>query len=1134
MVELTNKKQNIVEISKEIIKLSKDSNFSRIFDDPRACSLNLWVLQISESNKNYNKILYGLIIPSTMPSISEDLEKWFPGREEKFKNLKSERDSYKYRIHKLTYYSCGSKILEIITELCKGYSLGESCVHLGLEIPTKPFNEIRLSNSLKEIEEYFIVRPTIFLETEGSIEIFIDSRKPLKSPLNNSSAFSASLFLLNKMTLFVNNKNQVLDNVNELLKKCLLYLKDDTGLDFDLSDSPRIGNIEFLSFPATDDYELPLILFKTVKEDDTNTLKMPKKHVNKVEVKIMDDGSLLNNYILLRCRLRNNEEIIFDNCKEIVIDRKEISTNFEAKEAISQILITAWKRESEEDQWEIFYEHSKTVLREISTRSGIIGLHGPIKSQFLERIGKSKKPKMENRVKKAESFKRVDYFRSKISSYESDPWVPTSQEMCTLTKNLFPKDSKGHFFQKGWYEDEHGKLSFMEWFNSITNDFKANKIIIVDPYFDYFGVELISRLESTNIEYTVITMLINGDSDQRINSLKNSLKQLKLILASLNFKLLALKSKKKLFHDRYILIFDENKTIKGYHLSNSIQKATENYPLLITPIPEDTIVKVEEYVDELLKENKKSKFEIIDLYPLSTETQSRIGIGFLHKINVINSVPYSNLFFSILLQKNIIYLYNPLLKFYLSKIGLIDEKSFILSKQVCSNLDDLVKNITIIKYLKFEKFWLAFGEWLARTPPETEDYVLEILKKRKNKDLAIKLSKFILNISKNEYVKELFKDQENIANQTIFYLVAEVNFIKSLENSENIFQTNLKVRGPTLWSIQYATLTLAHLNLELLFKTVDDLLIKLKKLNNESSQFNVQSIVLKNIMSEMIYILNKKELLPIFLKNELPIFRALGSQSIIESFGILKEEELRKRFNILRKLDKIENILVLAKWIWNLRQSRTKSPNHFIPLLNDEIMDLWTSSISYDDLISINTGLNGPGEVLWSAHTTNSLFIPLIDQGKLSINDIAKLWLNILLKKLEDAKKEGSSITFIDSDVQFTETCGWSIAFMDKNDDYLKKFENLKNYYERIAFIKTFSRSIDFSSWINAVKCLLWIQCLFYCARLYKEDVKFKELACGSKELWTYVYRSEFNEILEPLLSFINEKRVEVKMKFSN
>ena len=51
-----------------------------------------------------------------------------------------------------------------------------------------------------------------------------------------------------------------------------------------------------------------------------------------------------------------------------------------------------------------------------------------------------------------------------------------------------------------------------------------------------------------------------------------------------------------------ILIRSANgQPLAGYHLSNSVQRASEKHPLLVTPIPLDVIPQVFEYVDQIIQ-----------------------------------------------------------------------------------------------------------------------------------------------------------------------------------------------------------------------------------------------------------------------------------------------------------------------------------------------------------------------------------------------------------------------------------------------------------------------------------------------------------------------------------------------------
>ena len=64
---------------------------------------------------------------------------------------------------------------------------------------------------------------------------------------------------------------------------------------------------------------------------------------------------------------------------------------------------------------------------------------------------------------------------------------------------------------------------------------------------------------------------------------------------------MSLKEKIGFFMNPDTLLYDDKNSLKnGYHLSNSIQRATVNDPLLVTPIPTDLLDKVDEYVSSLI------------------------------------------------------------------------------------------------------------------------------------------------------------------------------------------------------------------------------------------------------------------------------------------------------------------------------------------------------------------------------------------------------------------------------------------------------------------------------------------------------------------------------------------------------
>ena len=86
-----------------------------------------------------------------------------------------------------------------------------------------------------------------------------------------------------------------------------------------------------------------------------------------------------------------------------------------------------------------------------------------------------------------------------------------------------------------------------------------------------------------------------------------------------------------MLHDRYFLIVDQDGLpVAGFNLSNSIQKANENYPLLITPIPPDVLLKVHKYASRLLTQAFES--------PSSTEADtSKVQLLFDSKAALASS-----------------------------------------------------------------------------------------------------------------------------------------------------------------------------------------------------------------------------------------------------------------------------------------------------------------------------------------------------------------------------------------------------------------------------------------------------------------------------------------------------------------
>jgi hypothetical protein len=124
-----------------------------------------------------------------------------------------------------------------------------------------------------------------------------------------------------------------------------------------------------------------------------------------------------------------------------------------------------------------------------------------------------------------------------------------------------------------------------------------------------------------NADYIVFTSLprpsketdaTSGEADKpisgRINNLVASCEYNRNLLKRIKLRIYGLKHGR--LHDRYILVVaPDGLPVAGFNLSNSFQAAAENYPLLITPIPADTLLKVERYKSDLVREAAAAQSE---------------------------------------------------------------------------------------------------------------------------------------------------------------------------------------------------------------------------------------------------------------------------------------------------------------------------------------------------------------------------------------------------------------------------------------------------------------------------------------------------------------------------------------------
>lgn len=1096
-------------------KLSSDKRLARVIQGNNPCSLHLWLLEIIQANTTEYRLLFGWVIPSTSQNTNII---WSISDGGKKKTLGNQEEFYKFRIAKLTLYHNSSAIFNLIKRLCEGKTLEESCNLAGIVHPKQPYSQLRLVEAPKQVDKFFTIRPAVFLETIETNRARFKELQPINSPIYNVSGFAGFLWRIDKLSLFSKNGEEPLLQADELAKECLLHMTAETGLDFCSTSSKRIGNIEWLCFPAADETENLLVKVKT---------KPSTNDVYEVEVEILADALTKDTKFLIGCELRNDYEIILNECKNVQIKDKTIIASFQVQQPIINILITIWIQNKDDEQWEIWYRHSPFVLQGINVNLQSVFLQANLPSDWLKEFINSK---VRSRVEKAQNIRQVGSQRLKIGGYKPAPWIPASTEMIRLTQRLFPEPSGGGFFLKGWDGDEPGRLRFFEWLQSLTKNITASKILIIDPYFGASGItEVIARAEATDTEYVVLTNTqIKSDDDlpelesakdkleepQRATLLKQVCEQVELLLNSLKFRLLDLRSKKggkiQIFHDRYILVFDKSGYVQtGYHLSNSLQGATRKHSLLITPIPEPELTEVEEYVSELLEPTNDSTTEVITLFSSVKEIKN---ICCTERKQGVAAIPYAGLFFAALLNETLLLCVDESEIYkYIQQYGIIfcEDSNITIPEEIHSKLDYFVQILVSSSAEIFAKLWIAFGAWLAQIPDSDEHLDQTILTGGEN--LAIKIQNFLCDASEKETPIGLLGTSSNLDSARISNLILK-NFKEGLRCAERLLidaDSRSWYCFPDDWGIQYAAKTLVQLYPDKLVSVISQIAHLLPANENNHKYWglaNNLTSILKQLLDQVVLIKIKgvtdKGLLTALLISNVPLLRAIASQSLSPLSN--QKTDLENSFATIDILpEEIERVYVLAEWVFEIRvRANRKNYQEDTGLqtirlaIFDKIRQIFPNNLKQEEIQYIVNLLSGPGDGNWAISTTNELLLPLVQEKKLTIDEIAQLWLEILYEKLKahitatDNNENGESsypLFYAITDEELTKVCGCVLAKanIECRKSWLDKFKKeIQKPCERVLY-RPFSHSRDFSAWCGNYNALLWLQTLFNLTQLF-------------------------------------------------
>jgi hypothetical protein len=1082
---------------------------------PQAFSqLTCWVLGLQQSERTEYKLLYGWILPS-------------PARENGGWSLRQISGKHSlgpsgasYRISQLSLLDHNKTILKVVLALCEGRTLAEACERLGLSAPKKG-GELRLAPSEAAARQMLDVGPTIFLESRGVVWPLRPELRPPISPNSEVPAYSTSLILLDKSWLWARNEEEPWPAADELAKDCYLRLGSETGLDFRRADASRLGNIEWLAFPAMAENEKARVSIRC------RGMTSPSgRELEAFDVTLPTPATGSGQPFLVRCRVESTHGVVFDECRLVEANGPAV-VHFEGVEPEGRGLIEIWTREDENAPWRIWFSRDCTPIAQAHITMGLVGLEGSIESPWLKKLENTRASDRAANVRKIHQVSYNQIHAGKPQSRRS----AASQSARALARRLFPEKSGGGFFPKGW--EEEGRLSFAEWLRALTDEIGSKQILLVDPYFDEFGVELFARAKGTHIEYAVLTNSQKRGEDEekapkkerppndssltseptRAIRIKKSCDQLSVLLRRLRFTIYDLRSihggSRQLFHDRYLLIFDESGELtSGFHLSNSIQGLTKKHPLLITPIPSDLLEPVNQYVSALLAAESPTVNDagVIELFSSRALREAE------RKEPSAHASPSPGLFLATMLDDaSLENLDLPTLE---SRFGPGGWES-VLSPEgelLPRHLPLFTQALLEADPARFTALWSSFGEWLAHT--HHADEVLKLAEHAAGAALIPRLETYLLSAfqagglldpEKTRFEPEV-AGYEHLFNRS---------FREALADAESLLRHPPRSYGWRQYSVMYSLETLLRVEPGRLCALAHQLWETLRQEERHDAldrRVNVVMQLLMQLVGELalkVTVTQPPKLLQALLTAPLPLFRAMGVHALADSENALLKTDTERALELLRLLSPDEHLHALAELVHELRiqANREERESEAVAQLRRtlfrEMIAHWPAGMAADQLQALVRRQSGPLEGSWSGSTTRDLLLPLVDGGKLEDDAVAHLWLTLLTKRLEsnldpggDSESRGTKghHYFASTDAELTESCAWVLvnAGPEQRRVWLDRVDELASTATRILR-RPLARSIDYTRWSQALDALVWLQAFHGILWLHGSAAKLDE-----------------------------------------
>lgn len=562
----------------------------------------------------------------------------------------------------------------------------------------------------------------------------------------------------------------------------------------------------------------------------------------------------------------------------------------------------------------------------------------------------------------------------------------------------------------------------------------------------------------------------NGDvpseeiSDQRIRNLLAACKIWVTRYGSVRLRVFGLPQED--VHDRMVLIRDAQlRPVVGYHLSNSLQKANENYPLLITPIPTDVLQRVLDYTDELLRSSASpashqsgGAVKLKNLF--DSDAQQETPLRYI-PVDVFNTARIGEILDWWLSSSNLTAADAPTLKGLLNASSLLCDDD--LQGEAFEHLPPKIWQEGV-QLPNFNSAWDALGTVLSSTQAGHTIYEAPDASVPQLREALLKY----LDSNRLDAIQP--PERRTMIDMTTELRRSLAGLMKQAQNPDVWFHFDVT---EVSWGDYYALKVLWATDPAALVAWVEEGVDECFR-ENRRRQLGLKCAV--RLISFEIYRSCSPRQLEALLKSANDLLRWIGYaafESIAhDDFKALSPSGIT---SLLAPKDRLD----LLGWMTERVAHQDK------PIRPALIQELHASMPEKLDEATLVSSVNSMRNVLGNVYDTSpwmlqEVLIPLINTQRLEVDMVARLWSEELFKTWTG--RDTSSVSFhFDTEGRFTDEVAnlCAAASMNVRTEVLARVSKEVSAYARVVQ-RPLSAQIDWPSYNNAFKMLLWISAFLW------------------------------------------------------